>query len=42
MHSRRFARAYERLLVTDEALIYVAMTRLILRRLIRPTHQPQE
>jgi len=35
MHSRRFARAYERLPATDEALIYVAMTRLMLRRLTR-------
>lgn len=35
MHSRRFARAYERLLATDEALIYIAMTRLMLRRLAR-------
>jgi putative transposase len=35
MHSRRFARAYERLPATDEALIYIAMTRLMLRRLAR-------
>jgi putative transposase len=35
MHSRRFARDYERLPATDEALIYVAMTRLMLRRLAR-------
>ena len=40
MHSRRFARAYERLPETDEALIYVAMARLILRRLAR-AHQEQ-
>ena len=39
MHSRRFARAYERLTATDEALIYAAMTRLMLRRL---TRQPQQ
>jgi putative transposase len=35
MHSRRFARDYERLPGTDKALIYVAMTRLMLRRLAR-------
>ena len=39
MHSRRFARAYERLPATDEALIRVAMTRLMLRRLAR---RPEE
>src|SRR5687768_9456186 len=33
MHSRRFARDYERLPATDEALIYVAMTRWMLRRI---------
>jgi len=32
MHSRRFVRAYERLLATDRALIPIAMTRLMLRR----------
>ena len=37
MHSRRFARAYERLPDTDEALIYIAMARLMLRRLARTT-----
>jgi putative transposase len=42
MHSRRFARAYERLPETDEALIYIAMTRLMLRRLARLARQPQE
>ena len=35
MHSRRFARAYERLPATDKALIHAAMTRLLLRRLAR-------
>jgi putative transposase len=35
MHSRRFARDYERLPDTDQAFIYVAMTRLMLRRLAR-------
>jgi putative transposase len=39
MHSRRFARAYERLPATDEALIYVAMTRIMLRRLARQPHE---
>ena len=34
-HSRRFARGYERLPATDEALIYIAMARLMLRRLAR-------
>jgi putative transposase len=35
MHSRRLARAYERLTATDEALIYATMTRLMARRLAR-------
>ena len=35
LHGRRFARAYARLPATDEALIYAAMTRLMLRRLVR-------
>jgi len=39
MHSRRFARAYERLPATDRALIHIAMTRLMLRRLAR--HAPK-
>jgi putative transposase len=34
-HSRRFNRDYERLCATSEALIYVAMDRLMLRRLAR-------
>src|ERR671931_345568 len=34
-HSRRFSRDYERLCATGEALIYVAMERLMLRRLAR-------
>jgi transposase len=39
MHSRRFARAYERLPATDEALIYIAMIRLMLRRLTRQSQE---
>ena len=35
MHSRRFARDYERLPATAKALIHIAMTRLMLRRLAR-------
>jgi putative transposase len=35
VHSRRPARAYERLTSTDEVLIYVTMTRLMARRLAR-------
>ena len=35
LHSRRLARDYERLTVTDAALIYVTMTRLMARRLAR-------
>jgi putative transposase len=35
LHSRRLARDDERLTATDEALIYAAMTRLMLRRLAR-------
>ena len=34
-HSRRFSRDYERLCATSEALIYIAMDRLMLRRLAR-------
>ena len=34
-HSRRFSRDYERLCSTGEALIYIAMERLMLRRLAR-------
>src|ERR687885_669512 len=34
-HSRRFSRDYERLCSTSEALIYIAMERLMLRRLAR-------
>jgi putative transposase len=42
LHRRRFARAYERLPETDEALIYIAMARLMLHRLARHIQQPQE
>jgi hypothetical protein len=35
LHSRRLVRDYERLTATDEALIYAAMSRLMLRRLAR-------
>jgi putative transposase len=35
LHSRRLARAYERLTATDEAMIYATMTRLMIRRLAR-------
>ena len=35
LHSRRLARAYERLTAADEALIYATMTRLMARRLAR-------
>ena len=35
LHGRRFARAEERPTDTDVALIYVAMVRLLLRRLAR-------
>jgi putative transposase len=35
LHSRRLARAYERLTATDEALIYATMSRLMARRLAR-------
>ena len=35
LHSRRLARDYERLTATDEALVYAAMTRLMVRRLAR-------
>ena len=34
-HNRRMAKDYERLCATSEALIYVAMTRLMVRRLAR-------
>jgi putative transposase len=34
-HNRRMAKAYERLCATSEAFIYVAMTRLMVRRLAR-------
>jgi putative transposase len=33
--NRRFSRDYERLCTTSEALIYAAMGRLMLRRLVR-------
>lgn len=34
-HNRRMAKDYERLCATGEALVYVAMTRLMVRRLVR-------
>ena len=34
-HNRRMAKDYERLCATSEAFIYVAMTRLMVRRLAR-------
>ena len=34
-HNRRMAKDYERLCATSEALIYVAMMRLMVRRLAR-------
>ena len=34
-HNRRMAKDYERLCVTGEAFVYVAMTRLMVRRLAR-------
>jgi putative transposase len=34
-HNRRMARDYERLCATGEAFVYAAMTRLMLRRLVR-------
>jgi putative transposase len=34
-HNRRMAKDYERLCATGEAFIYVAMTRLMVRRLVR-------
>ena len=34
-HKRRMSKDYERLAATSEAFIYVAMTRLMLRRLAR-------
>ena len=32
-HSRRLSKSYERLSRTDEAWVYIAMTRIMLRRL---------
>jgi len=40
LHSRRLARDYERLTTTDEALIYVTMSRLMARRLARKAPTP--
>ena len=34
-HNRRMAKDYERLCATGEAFVYAAMTRLMLRRLVR-------
>ena len=34
-HNRRMSKDYERLCVTSEAFVYVAMTRLMVRRLAR-------
>jgi putative transposase len=34
-HNRRMSKDYERLAATSEAFIYVAMSRLMLRRLAR-------
>jgi len=34
-HNRRMAKDYERLCATGEAFVYVAMTRLMVRRLAR-------
>jgi putative transposase len=34
-HNRRMSKDYERLCATSEAFIYVAMTRLMVRRLAR-------
>ncbi len=34
-HNRRMSKDYERLAATSEAFIYVAMTRLMVRRLAR-------
>ena len=34
-HNRRMAKDYERLCATGEAFVYVAMTRLMVRRLVR-------
>jgi transposase len=34
-HNRRMAKHYERLCATGEAFVYVAMTRLMVRRLAR-------
>jgi putative transposase len=34
-HNRRMSKDYERLTATSEAFIYVAMTRLMVRRLAR-------
>jgi putative transposase len=40
LHSRRLARDYERLTDTDEALIYITMSRLMTRRLARSALAP--
>ena len=34
-HNRRMSKGYERLAATSEAFIYIAMTRLMVRRLAR-------
>jgi transposase len=34
-HKRRMAKDYERLCATGEAFVYAAMTRLMVRRLVR-------
>ena len=34
-HNRRMAKDYERLCATGEAFVYAAMTRLMVRRLVR-------
>jgi len=34
-HNRRMAKDYERLCATGEAFVYAAMTRIMLRRLVR-------
>jgi putative transposase len=34
-HNRRMSKDYERLCVTGEAFVYIAMTRLMVRRLAR-------
>ena len=35
-HNRRMSKDYERLCASSEALVYAAMIRLMLRRLVRP------